>query len=497
MSIWLTISSAAPFVLFTILFWRRVKMVWISLITMILIILIAVILWQIQPAYLFGSLEKGFFVALDIFFIILGAVFFLEVLKRTNVVNNLGIYLSSISSDIRIQVILLAWFLENFLEGIAGFGTPATIVAPLLIGLGISPINAVIISLLGNSSAGVFGAAGTPIRIGFGDLAGMEVAFKASMYNIVGILIPIFMVWFVTKDKENFRKLFFEAVPFALLSGLAFTLPSVFIVFLGQEFPTILGSIIGLIIILLAIKFRILIPKNKLGFGNMQNKNPNISVWRVVFPYLLLIVLLISGKLFLGTEGFDIPISIKHTLNYFNPGIVLVIAGIITTLLYKISGSSFTNSLETSFKKSVEPFLVIVFMSGIAQVMVHSSNNISHYPSMVDSLSIVIKNRFLPLISPFIGAFGSFLTGSVTISNLMFGNFIARAASEIGFNIKSMFALTVVGGAFGNMIALADILVAEAVVGVKHREKDVIINVIVPCFVCLFVVGLIGLLIFE
>lgn len=496
MSTWLTIFAATPFALFTILFWRKVKLIWISLITMISIILIAVILWQIQPIYLFASLGKGFFVALDIFFIILGAVFFLETLKKIGVVENLGIHLRLISSDIRVQVILLAWFFENFLEGIAGFGTPATIVAPLLIGLGISPINAVIISLLGNSAAGVFGAAGTPIKTGFGELAGAEVALKASIYNLVGILIPVFMVWFVTKNIVNRKKYFLEIIPFALVAGAAFAIPSIFTVFLGQEFPTILGSVVGLIIILLMIKANILVPKNKLTFKGIEDKMANMSLWKVVLPYLLLIFLLIFGKMLLGKMGFSISIMIKHTFSYFNPGLILIFAGAIVTLFYKISARSYINSLKISFNKSIAPFLVIIFMSSIAQIMVHSSNNASGFPSMVDSLSLVIKNRFLPLISPFIGAFGSFLTGSVTVSNLMFGNFIARAAGEIGFNVESVLALTVVGGAFGNMIALADILVAEVVVGIKHKEKGVIVNVIVPCLVCLLLVGVIGLLIF-
>ncbi len=492
MSNWLVILAAAPFILFVVLFWRRVKLIWISLTTLIVVVASSLVFWKIQPIYLLGSLEKGFFVALDIFFIILGAVFFLETLKKVNVVDNLGIYLGTISSDIRVQVILLAWFLENFLEGIAGFGTPATVVAPLLIGLGISPMNAVVISLLGNSTAGVFGAAGTPIKTGFGDLAGIGVATRASIYNLVGILIPLFMVWFITKGRENSKKLFLGAVPFAIWSGIAFTVPSILTVFLGPEFPTILGSVIGLMLVLLTIKLKIFIPREELVFIKTEDKKANLSIWKVIFPYLLLISLLIFGKIFLGRIGLPIPILIKHTFSYFNPGFALIVAGTIVTLTYRISANSFINSLKLSFKKSIEPFLVIVFMSGISQIMVHSSNNISDIPSMVDSLSVVIKNRFLPLIAPLIGAFGSFLTGSVTISNLMFGTFVARAAIEIGFNIENMLALTVVGGAFGNMIALADILVAEAVAGLKHKEKDVIVNVIVPCLICLFAVGAIG-----
>src|SRR3989304_4846534 len=118
---------------------------------------LAAFYWKAFPVFILGSALKGFLVALDIFFIIFGAIFFLEIMRETKIIENIGYHLESISKDIRIQVIFLAWFFENFLEGTAGFGTPSIVVAPLLIGLGIAPINAAIIAILGNSTSGIFG----------------------------------------------------------------------------------------------------------------------------------------------------------------------------------------------------------------------------------------------------------------------------------------------------------------------------------------------------
>jgi lactate permease len=486
------ILAASPFVLFLILLlWRKTPLIWVSFITVILVLSLAVFFWKVYPLYIYGSIIKGFFVAIDILFIIFGAIFFLEIMKETKIVENIGYHLESISKDLRIQVIFLAWFFENFLEGTAGFGTPSTVVAPLLIGLGISPINAVIIALLGNSSSVVFGAAGTPIKVGFGSLAGPGVPFFAALINLVGILVPAFMLWFLTKGKANGKKEFIEALPFALWAGIAFIIPSIFTVFLGQEFPSIFGSVIGLVLVLLTTKLGIFIPKREKEMSDEVHP-ASLTLQKVIFPYILLITLLVVGKFALGSNGIVIPNIIKHTIAFFNPGFAFIIAGITVVILYKINFKFFTSSLKISLKRSVEPFLVIAFMSILSQIMVASVHNTSLLPSMVDSLAVNVKNMLLPFWAPVVGAFGSFLTGSATVSNLMFGNFLAATARDLGLNIDKILALAVVGGAAGNMIALGDIITAEAVVGLKNKERSVLAGVIIPCLIYVVLVGVVG-----
>ena len=487
--------AAVPFILFLILlFWKKTKLVWVSFITLILVIVLATLYWQVYPTYVLNSLIKGFFVAFDILIIIFGAVFFLEITRETKIIENIGYHLESISKDLRVQVIFLAWFFENFLEGTAGFGTPAAVVAPLLVSLGITPINAVIITLLGNSASGVFGAAGTPIKVGFGALAGASVPITAAIINLIGILVPVFMLWFLTKGRQNSKREFVEALPFAVWAGFAFAAPSIFTVFIGQEFPSILGSAIGLFLVLITTKLGIFIPKTEKELVDTPHP-AKLSLGKVLTPYLFLVAILLVGKFTLGSSGIQIPIVVKHTFTFFNPGFAFVIAGMITLLAYKKDIKLFTYSAKMAFKRSLIPFLVIVFMSSMAQIMVNSVHNAASLPSMVDLLAVYVKNIFLPLWAPLVGAFGSFLTGSVTISNLMFGNFLAVAAKDLGFNIDKILALTVVGGAAGNMIALADIVAAEAVVGLKHKERQVLRGVIIPCLIYLILIGIVGMFI--
>ena len=491
------ILVAAPFVLFLILLlWKRTPLIWVSLITLILVAALAIFYWQVYPTYILNSLVKGSLVAFDILIIIFGAVFFLEIIRETKILENIGYHLESISKDLRVQVIFLAWFFENFLEGTAGFGTPAAVVAPLLVSLGITPLNSVIIALLGSSASGVFGAAGTPIKVGFGALAGPSVPIMAATINLIGILVPVFMLWFLTKDRENHKKEFLEALPFAIWAGVAFAVPSIFVVYIGQEFPSILGSAIGLFLVLITTKLGIFVPKMEKDLVDTPHP-AKLPLIKVIFPYLFLIAILIVGKFTLGSSGVRIPLPVAHTFTYFNPGFAFIIAGVITLLVYKRNINLFANSAKVAFKKSLSPFLVIVFMSSMAQIMVNSVHNATGLPSMVGMLAVYVKNNFLPLLAPFVGAFGSFLTGSVTISNLMFGNFLAVAAGDLGFSVDRILALAVVGAAAGNMIALADILAAETVVGLKHKEREILKGVIVPCLIYVGLVGLVGMLFFS
>lgn len=486
---------AFPFILFFILLiWKKTPLLRVSLLVLVLTIILAAVFWKMDTSFIFGSLAKGFFVALDIFFIIFGAIFFLKVTNEAGVVANAVKYLESISKDLRVQVVLLAWFFENFLEGTAGFGTPSTVVAPLLVGLGINPLNAVVISLLGNSASVVFGAAGAPIKIGFGELAGASLPIRAAIINSVGVLVPVFMLWFLVRGKENSKKEFWEMMPFALWSGVAFVIPSIASAYLGMEFPSILGSVVGLLLVLVTIKLGIFIPKSE---KEMVEKTPppSLPLIRVILPYGILVLLLITGKFTLGNMGMTIPILIKHNFAFFNPGFAFIVAGIVSAVLFKISVKDLTTSAKSSLTSSLNPFLVIVLMSSLAQVMVNSSQNQTGFPSMISSLTVASRSALLPLTAPFIGAFGSFLTGSATVSNLMFGSFLATTAAELKFNVDTVLALAVVGGAAGNMIALSDLLAAETVVGLKHQERKILGNVILPCLIYVGVVGVVGLLI--
>jgi len=433
---------------------------------------------------------------LDIFIIIFGAIFFLEILRHQKIIDNISYYLESFSKDYRIQIILLAWFLENFLEGTAGFGTPSTVVAPLLIGLGLSPFKAVVIALLGNSASVVFGGAGTPIRVGMAGLETSAVPWLAAAINCIGLIVPIMMLNVMTTGAKNKREQFWPALPFAIWSGIAFVLPSLFIaLWLGPEFPSILGSIIGLILIIITTRLGIFMPKQTHSLSAKKIPIHNLSWFKTILPYVLLILFLVAGKIWLSGVNILIPLGINHNFNLFNPGFAFILAGLVTLFREKNQKEIIGNSIKIAIKGAIEPFLVIAVMSAIVQIMINSGNNLSGWPSSIALIAKIFENSLLPLLAPIAGAFGSFITGSATIANIMFGKLLSDTAQLLNINTAKILALTLVGGAAGNMVALADMLAAEAVAGLRHQERSLLQNLIGPCLIYVFLAGLVGLII--
>lgn len=465
---------------------KKLPLLTASLATLLVIFGQTIFYWQIVPSVLFISFAKGLFLALDIFLIIFGALFFLEILKSLNIINNLAYYLGSFSKDYRVQVILLAWFFENFIEGTAGFGTPAAIVAPILVSLGLSPFNAVVLSLLGNSTASAFGAAGTPIRVGFAGINTLGIPYYTAAINGIGILVPVFMILAL---KNHFR----EVLPFALWSGLLFVLPSFLTVSLGQEFPSILGSALGLFLIIIFTRLGLFLPKTVRRLHPLHQPKNILPPLLVIYPYVLLIILLIIGKFTLSSSKIDLSF-INHSISFFNPGLAFLAAGFLVAVISKKS-LLLSRSLNLSFQRAIEPFLVIASMSAIVQLMINSGENFSGLPSILEIISQKFHTFALPFFAPFIGAFGSFLTGSATISNILFGNLLKDAAQALNLNVAKILALQLVGAAAGNMIALSDMLAAETVVGLRHYERHLIKQLIIPCGIYVLLAGCIGILI--
>lgn len=490
--------SLLPFLIFFfLLFIKKTPLLWSSIITLLIYTVLAVFYWQVLPSFLYTSYIKGFLIALDIFIIIFGAIFFLKILEDLKIIKNISYYLESFSKDYRIQIIVIAWLFSSLLEGTAGFGVPSAIAVPLLIGLGLSPIKSLVVGLLGNSTPGVFGAAGTPIKVGMAGLNTTGVPFLASLLNLVGIIVPIFMLWVITKGRPNHKKEFFEALPFAIWAGIAFTVPSILFVSFGQEFPSILGSVAGLILVIITTKLGLFVPKNSFTLKEEKEITHTMKPFKAFLPYGLLILFLILGKILIGKIGIPINFGFPYIFNLFNPGFIFIITGIIVAIFWRSKKAILSNSSIMSLRGAISPFIVIISMLTIVQIMTLSGNNLSGLPAVITLIAHGFETSFLPFFTPFIGAFGSFMTGSVTISNIMFGTLFSTAATNLGMNVTIILSLAVAGAAAGNMIALADILTAEAVAGVKNSETRIIKGVIIPCITYLLILGIIGIIIIK
>src|SRR5690606_36120864 len=235
-------------------------------------VLIALTAWNMSGARVAAASLQGLFLTFDLLFIIFGAILLLHTLERSGGVAAIRRSFAGVSTDRRVQVVIVAWLFGSFIEGAAGFGTPAAVVAPLLVALGFPAAAAVMLGMMVQSTAVTFGAVGTPVLVGVqGGLGGA--AFDAQLaaggldmmdylrlgtaqvvilHALAGVIMPVWMVVMLTRFFGASRSWTegLSILPFALLVGLAFTVPYVlFGTFLGPEFPSLLGAPVGLAIV--------------------------------------------------------------------------------------------------------------------------------------------------------------------------------------------------------------------------------------------------------
>ncbi|MFY0653962.1 MAG: L-lactate permease [Cyclobacteriaceae bacterium] len=518
-------------------------------ISFLLTVVVAFAFWDIPATYILASTIQGLFITFDILYIIFGAIVLLNLLKYSNGIKVIREGFTDISEDRRVQVIIITWLFGSFIEGAAGFGTPAAVVAPLLVGLGFPTFCAVMLGMMVQSTAVTFGAVGTPILVGVAggiqspelnaELSASGLAFEdyiqlvtskvVILHGITGTLMPTIMVCMMTRffGKNKSWKEGLELLPFTIFGGLAFTIPYALTgTFLGPEFPSLLGSLIGITIVVLAAKNGFLMPKNTWNFDAQSNwpkkwfgtLNVNLekdstekcmSLAKAWTPYLLLAGFLVLTRLTqLPIKGFLTSIKISwgeilgtsisaSSTPLYLPGTILLLVGLITIVLHQMK----TEDVKSAFAESASMLLgagfVLVFTVPMVRIYINSGANPGDLPGMPIAMAEWIAGAvgaIYPLFTAAIGAMGAFIAGSNTVSNLMFGLFQFGVASKLEMPSFIIVALQAVGAAAGNMIAIHNIVAASATVGFLGNEGMVLRKTIIPTIYYLLLVGLIGLI---
>ena len=272
----------------------RVSARWAMPAVFVAAVAIAASYWQVGGARIAASSIQGLFVTADILWIIFGAIFLLKALERSGAIGAIRRGFAGVSDDRRVQVVIIAWLFGAFIEGAAGFGTPAAIAAPLLVALGFPAACAVMLGMMIQSTPVTFGAAGTPILVGvrggldteafaqrlaaegatLADFLAAVTVRAALLHGVAGTLVPTLMVVMMTRFFGP-RRSWTEGLsilPFTLFGGLAFTVPyTLAAVLLGPEFPSLLGSLVGLAAVTWAARRGILVPADHWDFGAAES----------------------------------------------------------------------------------------------------------------------------------------------------------------------------------------------------------------------------------
>lgn len=224
---------------------------------LIITIILAKFSFKMPVTNIFNAALEGVLMALfPIIYVIVAALFTYNVTNQSGSIKIIQDLLSSISTDRRILVLIIAWGFGGFLEAIAGFGTAVAIPAGILIAFGIDPIRASVICLIANTTPTAFGAIGLPVITlsNLTQINGNELSAYVTFELLpLIILIPFVLVVLV----ENNLKAIKGVGGICLASGLAFALPQIIVAkFVGPELPAIVGAIFSIVVTISLAKLK-------------------------------------------------------------------------------------------------------------------------------------------------------------------------------------------------------------------------------------------------
>ena len=510
--------------------------------------------WGLSGMRIGALFIQGVITAIGVLIIVFGAILIYYTLTYSGAMETIQAGMTKISPDRRVQAIIIGYMFAAFIEGAAGFGTPAALAAPLLMGLGFPPLCAAVICLCFNSFPVTFGAVGTPVVMGFASLK--DIGMKALntndptlLFNYIGqdvtlmhgamiFILPIFLLGFMTRffGKNKSWGEGFAAWPFCILAGVCFAVPYYAIAWTaGPEVPSLVGGIVGLAVLVSLAKKGVCIPKDVWNFAPQSEWKPewvgeiqasekseykeHMSQFMAWLPYVLCGLILVVTRVpafglkplltnpmfsvglkdILGQTG----VSANIALLWLPGTIPFMLVALLTILLHGMNGEKVAGAWNTTFKKMVAPTIALIAAVSLVSIFKGTAANVagpngSALPSMPLAMATVCADAFKnawPAVASYIGGLGAFITGSNTVSDMLFANFQWDVAQQLGFNVKQSIAIVAAqgaGGAAGNMICIHNIVAACAVLGLIGREGQILRFTVWPFLLYTIPVGIVA-----
>jgi lactate permease len=406
-----------------------------------------------------------------ILWIIWPALAIFEFQRRAGAIERIRDTLAALTCERRLQALLIAWFFGLFMEGAAGFGTPVALAAPLLVGLGYSPVRAVALALLGHAAGVSFGAVGTPVlaQVELAGLDGGELAVRtAVLHALAGPILLLIMVRLAGDDALTRFDLGWTG-----LAALCFFVPSLVLATLaGPELPTLGGALIGAIAFVLFLQHRRTGPR-----ASLRRLLPDLA------PYLLILLLVLATRLIPPVQQLLAGLVLAWSFDgmfrgsfqpFYHPGTILFL-GLFLGALGTGRAALIGAAMAAAMRRLLPVALALLVMLALSRLMVHSG--------MIAELAAAaaVAGPAWPLVAPLIGVLGTFITGSATASNILFTELQMSTAASLGLPPLAMAAAQGFGAAIGNVIAPHNIIAGSATVGLVGREGDILARTALPC----------------
>ncbi|EKY5010477.1 L-lactate permease [Escherichia coli] len=472
--------------------------------TLLITLILGGVFWQtpvmdMGSAVVYGTI-KGLW---PIVIVILAAIYSYNLMNATKSMDILRNVLASVSDDKRIQVLLISWCFGGFLEAAAGYGTAVAIPIGILIALGFNPLKAAIASLVANTVPTAFGAVGIPVSV-LAEQVNLPVTtlsgtiiLQLALFNI---LLPFVIVAIIGGGMKAIRGVGL----ITLMCGISTLIPQYLVaVNLGAELPAFAGSLVSLIVIVFMAKNR----KEKTGPEFLIEASDSASalsysrgeLFRACSIYILIFLfILLCSPLFPTIKSAVSQIASPFSFSLSNgsnlsmkiewvatPGVLIIIASVIGGLIQKASLSCLLNVFVSTVKQLKNSIIAISAIVAMATVM----DVCGLIGTLAQSLVDLTGGAYL-FIAPVIGALGTFVTGSDTNSNILFGKLQTTAAEKLHVDPLWLAAANTSGATGGKMISPQSIAIAVSATRMDGQGSVIMSGTLKYCFAYIVILGL-------
>lgn len=432
-------------------------------------------LGDVGNAFMYGAAKALF----PILFIILMAIYSYNVLRLTGKIDTLRQQFSTLTRDRSIQVLLITWGFGGLLEGMAGFGTAVAIPAAILITLGYKPVFAAVVSLIANSVPTAFGAVGVPTIV-LSQETGLSLQTLSgnivTQLSLLMVIVPV-VILLMTDSRRN---VIWRNIGIGVVVGIVSDIVQwVSAVYIGAETPAILGSLASIIVITVAGK----IADHSHGYKDegVQSTADTIRAWAVYG--LILVLVMITSPLFpsirsglsslcVTTLDFAIGDKIKSfSIEWLvQGGLLLFVGSFVGGMIQGASAGRLLSCLSKTIVELRSTAVTVICLIGFSTIM-----ELSGMTAGLATALATATGAAYPLFSPAIGALGTFLTGSDTSANIMFGKLQASVGSHIGVSPDWLAAANTAGATGGKIISPQSIAIATSACH-DHGNEGVILK---------------------
>lgn len=451
-------------------------------IALVIAYVLAVFVWKMPFLGSLTAVAEGAALALwPIIIVIVAAIFTYNVCVSTGNMEIIKKLLASVTNDKRVLVLFIAWGFGGFMEGMAGFGTAVAIPASMLWGLGFDPVFAAIVCLISNATPTAFGSIGIPTTT-LSKITGLDVfglsTNTALILTPLILLTPFILVYLTGKSKKAFKGVGI----ITLISGLSFLIPEYLVAkYLGAELPVVIGSVCSMFCTFIATKIfgkGEVDPKYRLEAKTADKVTGKQAI--IAFsPFILIfILLLVTSKLIAPLN--EMLALVKTSVNIYTgtnaapytfswlatPGVWIILAAFVGG---KLQGASFTGMLKIFVKTLQQLSKTIVTI-----ICIMATAKLMGYSGMISSIALMfvtVTGPYYPLFAPFLGAIGTFVTGSGTSASVLFGGLQLETSIALNLNQSWIAASNTAGAITAKMISPQSIAVAVAAVSLQGKES--------------------------